>query len=839
MSGENKKTVELAPEIQELFDELRDSTMPEGVSEEILDMLDEVTSKYRSDASKDENTSGWNGGVGSTGSDPATADKERAEAIEADIERIRRAFVFAYKAHSTQKRKTGEPYIIHPLATAQILTELEVDADTLVAALLHDTVEDTPVTIELINEVFGEDIGLLVDGVTKLGQIPYSSREQQQAENMRKMFLAMAKDIRVILIKLADRLHNMRTMKHQDPAKQKEKALETRDIYAPLAHRLGIYKIKWELEDLCLRYTDPDAYYELVGAISQKRSEREKFLDKVVGEMDARIKEMGIHAEIEGRPKHFYSIYNKMKQQGKHLDQIYDIFACRIIVDTVSDCYAVLGLVHEMYYPMPGRFKDYIAMPKPNMYQSLHTTVIGKEGIPFEVQIRTLAMHRTAEYGIAAHWKYKEAGNSNVKAKNTALDTKLSWLRQILDWQGDSKDAGEYLDSLKTGLAAEEVFVFTPKGDVISLPLHSCPIDFAYSIHSGIGNRMYGAKVNGRLVPLSYELQNGDIVEVLTSDQIKGPSRDWLKMVKTSAAKSKINSWFKKESRDDNILLGREMVEREIKKIGFAPSQLLQKAYVAVILKKTTQNTLDDLYAAIGYGVITAQKVVGRLRDEYIRSLPEDERFELGYRVTSGGQVVYQPLTKDILDEKNIMAGPALVASSQEQTHTGKRASNKAHQETGVVVTGIENCLVHLSRCCNPVPGDEIIGYITRGNGVGVHRKDCSNIRNIMRNATASARAAERASRLIEVYWNNQKHTKAIYPVEFTVIAHDRRHLLADISNAIAEERIPITSAQMSAMKDITARFNMTIEVKDQEQLDRVLGRIKAIRDVIEVRKGN
>ena len=397
---------------------------------------------------------------------------------------------------------------------------------------------------------------------------------------MRKMFLAMAKDIRVILIKLADRLHNMRTMKHQNPDRQREISMETRDIYAPLAHRLGIYKIKWELEDLCLRYTDPDAYYELVGAISQKRSEREKFLENVVGEMSERITQMGIHAEIEGRPKHFYSIYNKMKKQDKHLDQIYDIFACRIIVDTVSDCYAVLGLVHEMYYPMPGRFKDYIAMPKPNMYQSLHTTVIGKEGIPFEVQIRTLAMHRTAEYGIAAHWKYKESGSSNVKAKNTSFDNKLSWLRQILDWQGESKDANEYLDSLKTGLVAEEVFVFTPKGDVISLPLHSCPIDFAYAIHSGIGNRMYGAKVNGRLVPLSYELQNGDIVDILTSEQIKGPSRDWLKMVKTSQAKSKINSWFKKESRDDNILIGKENLEREMKKLGFAPHQLLQKPFV-------------------------------------------------------------------------------------------------------------------------------------------------------------------------------------------------------------------------------------------------------------------
>ncbi len=810
MSAENKKTEELSPETEAFFSSLRDGTWPEDIGEDILDMIEEVITKYESYSSeKDES------------------------------ERIRRAFVFAYKAHSSQKRKSGEPYIIHPIATAQILTELEVDADTLVAALLHDTVEDTQVTIELITEVFGEDVALLVDGVTKLGRIAYSSREEQQAENMRKMFLAMAKDIRVILIKLADRLHNMRTMKHQNPERQKEIAKETLDIYAPLAHRLGIYKIKWELEDLCLRYTDPDAYYELVGAISQKRSEREKFLATVVDELSTRVSQMGIKAEIEGRPKHFYSIYNKMKNQDKHLDQIYDIFACRIIVDTVSDCYAVLGLVHEMYYPMPGRFKDYIAMPKPNMYQSLHTTVIGKEGVPFEVQIRTLAMHRTAEYGIAAHWKYKESGSSQ-NSKTTSFDNKLSWLRQILDWQGESKDAGEYLDSLKTGLVAEEVFVFTPKGDVFSLPLHSCPIDLAYTIHSGIGNRMYGAKVNGRIVPLSYEVQNGDIIEILTSEQIKGPSRDWLKMVKTSAAKSKINAWFKRASRDENILLGKESLEREMKKLGFTPQQLLQKEHVEVILKKTAQNTLDDLYAAIGYGVITAQKVVGRLRDEYIKALPEDERFELGYRVTGNGQVVYQPLAKEILDERNIGSTPAAVlASNQERGHSGKHIPTKDRPENNVVVTGIDNCLVHLSRCCNPLPGDEIIGYITRGNGVGVHRKDCSNIRHIVRNATASAKAAERASRLIEVYWSNQEHSKAVYPVEFTVIAHDRRHLLADISNAIAEERIPITSAQMAAMKDITARFTMTIEVKDQEQLDRVLGRIKAIRDVIEVRKGS
>jgi len=783
--------------------DLRDFTFPQDIDASLLDMIDEVISRYKSYSEHD------------------------------DSERIRNAFIFAYKAHSTQVRRTGEPYIIHPVATAQILTELEVDTDTIVAALLHDTVEDTPVTLELISELFGEDVLLLVDGVTKLGRIPYSSKEEIQAENMRKMFLAMAKDIRVVLIKLADRLHNMRTMKHQSPEKQREKALETRDIYAPLAHRLGIYKIKWELEDLCLRYIDKDAYYELVGSISQKRSEREKFLASVVAELQERISAMGIEAEIEGRPKHFYSIYNKMKTQGKNLDQIYDLFACRIIVGTVSDCYAVLGLVHEMYYPMPGRFKDYIAMPKPNMYQSLHTTVIGKEGKPFEVQIRTLAMHRTAEYGIAAHWKYKETGSSTAPTKSNAMDTKLSWLRQLLDWQGESKDAGEFLDSLKTGLVAEEVFVFTPKGDVISLPKHSVPIDFAYTIHSGVGNRMYGAKVNGRLVPLSYELQNGDIVEILSSDQIKGPSRDWLKIVKSASARSKINQWFKKESREENITHGHDLVEREIKKVGFTPAQLLKPEYIEIILKKNTLASLDDLYAAIGYGAMTAPKIVGKLRDEYIRSLPEDERFKTGYRVTPGGQVVYAPLQVELLDEKNAGAPTSTPKEVIERSRTPRKQN-----DTGVIVTGIDNCLIHLSRCCNPVPGDPIIGYVTRGNGVGVHKQDCTNIANIVKNSTASAKAAERASRLIDVYWDNEAHPNALYPVEFTVIAHDRRHLLAEISNAIAEEKISICSAQMQAAKDITARFTMTIEVKNQAQYDRVLGRIKAIRDVIEVRKG-
>jgi GTP pyrophosphokinase len=788
--------------ILELFEaDLRDPTFPENLAPEILESFEEVIARYKSYTEQD------------------------------DTDKLRRAFVFAFKAHGPQLRKTGEPYIIHPLATTEILTELEVDSDTLVAALLHDTVEDTAVSLSLIAELFGDDVALLVDGVTKLGRIPYSSKEETQAENMRKMFLAMAKDIRVILIKLADRLHNMRTIKHLPPDKQIEKAKETLDIYAPLAHRLGIYKIKWELEDLCLRYLDRDAYYELVGAISQKRSEREEFLSEVVSELQKRIGEMGIDAEIEGRPKHFYSIYNKMKTQGKTLDQIFDLFACRIIVNTVSDCYAVLGLVHDLYYPMPGRFKDYIAMPKPNMYQSLHTTVIGKKGTPFEVQIRTLSMHRTAEYGIAAHWRYKEGETTGSHNSQDAVDSKLSWLRQLLDWQGESKDAGEFLDSLKNGLVADEVFVFTPKGDVISLPAHSVPIDFAYTIHSGVGNRMYGAKVNGRIVPLTYELQNGDIVEILASEKVHGPSRDWLKIVKSSAARSKINQWFKKEMREENVIHGREVMEREIKKSGFTYAQLTKPDFMDTALRKQSFGSLDDMYAAVGYGGIPASKIISRLKDEYVKSLPEDERFALGYRITSAGQVVYSPLPTGITEEN-------IVTSAKSLPKNKSVRKNKKLNDSGIVVKGIENCLVHLSRCCSPVPGDPIIGYVTRGNGVGVHRTDCSNIRNILKNSGDTAKNAEKASRLIDVYWD-QRGEQETYQVELSILAHDRRHLLADISNAISEEKVSIITAQLQAMKDVTANFNMTIEVKNQNQYDRVVGRLKAIRDVIEVRRGH
>ncbi len=757
-------------------------------------------------------------------------DKYSNYSMNFNSDKLIKAYKYAYKAHGNQKRATGEPYIIHPVATAEILTELEVDQDTLVAALLHDTVEDTNSSAEEIKEEFGTEVATLVEGVTKLGRIPYSSKEEIQAENFRKMFLAMAKDIRVVLIKLSDRLHNMRTMEYLEPRKQLEKAKETLDIYAPLAHRLGIYRIKWELEDLCLRYIDRDAFYQLVGSIAQKRSDREKYLEQVTNELKDRIEKMNIHCEIEGRPKHFYSIYRKMKTQDKLLDQIYDLFATRIIVDTVSDCYAVLGLVHEMYRPMPGRFKDYIAMPKPNMYQSLHTTVIGPKGIPFEVQIRTLLMHRTAEYGIAAHWRYKEDSPASKTADG--FDGKLAWLRQLLDWQNEMRDASEFMETLRNGLVADEVFVFTPKGDVVSLPAGSVPIDFAYNIHSGIGNSMYGAKVNGRIVPLTYNLKNGDIVEILTSDKVNGPSRDWMKLVKSTSARSKINQWFKKEMREENISRGREIFERELKKSGFSPKQLTKHDFLEPIFKRYTLQSLEDLYSAIGYGGISAGKVIPRLKDEYIKSLSEEERLKLGYRITPSGHVIYNPLPSKITTTE----GTSDVAASSKKDL--KTKSYKSGTDFGIIVPGIDNCLVNLSRCCSPVPGDRIIGYITRGKGVAVHRTDCSNIRSILESSGISAKDNERVSRLIEVRWD--KETKiSSFQVELTILSHDRKNLLLDISNAIAEENVSIISGNMSSLKDVTATVKMTLEFSNQTQYDRVIGRIKAIRDIIEVKRGN
>lgn len=745
------------------------------------------------------------------------------------------AIQFAFKAHLKQRRASGEPYIIHPYSVALNLTELKVDEDTIIAALLHDTVEDTSVSLHDITTRYGQKVSKLVDGVTKLKKITYNSKEELQAENFRKMFLAMAEDIRVVLIKLADRLHNMRTLEYMPRRKQERIARETADIYAPLAARLGIYKWKWELEDLCLKFLEPSAYQELAGAIAQKRSEREEYLDKVMVDLKESIDAVGITAEIEGRPKHLYSIYKKMKTKHKHLNEIYDLFACRVIVDTVTECYACLGIVHEKYKPMAGRFKDYISVPKSNGYQSLHTTVIGPEGIPFEVQIRTHEMHQQAEYGVAAHWRYKAGDNVSKKAIKT--DKKLSWLRQLLDWQQDMKNSTQYMEELREGLIEDEVYVFTPKGDVLALPEGSTSIDFAYKIHSEVGHHMYGARVNDKLEPLDYQLENGDVVEILTSDQVKGPSRDWLSLVKTNTAKNKINHWFKQESKEDAIKRGREEVKREIHNSGFVALQLLRSEFLEPILKRYSFNNVDDMYAAIGQNNsgsgISAQRIVPKLRDEYIKSLPEEERRELGYRIGDRGQVIYSPVNP-------------VLKKAQENAEKGidKRVEVAGNQsnEYGIIVEGIDNCLMNLGNCCNPVPGDDIIGYVTRGNGVTVHRKDCNNVKKLVDikegnyEGDVTKKEHEEVARLINVYWdpNAKDHS---YKVPIVITARDRSGLLLDISNAIQDENVDIISGQMNSVKGITAKLHLTLEVLYQEQYDRVIGRIKAIKDVADVRR--
>jgi guanosine-3',5'-bis(diphosphate) 3'-pyrophosphohydrolase len=703
---------------------------------------------------------------------------------DCDFDLIEKAHNISLEAHQGQQRVSGDPFIVHPMEVANILADFELDCTAIVAGILHDTIEDTTCTYKEIKEKFGEEVASLVDGVTKLGKIPYTSKEELQAENLRKMFLAMAKDIRVMLIKLADRLHNMRTLKYMSPEKQIEKAKETLEIYAPLAHRLGISKIKWELEDLCFRYLDSKGYYELVNKIAQKRREREAFIAKIIETLQEKTIEIGIEARIEGRPKHFYSIYRKMIQQNKTLDQIFDLFALRVIVNSVKDCYAVLGLVHEIYKPMPGRFKDYIAMPKPNMYQSLHTTLIGHEGIPFEVQIRTWEMHRVAEVGIAAHWRYKEG-----KAADEGSDNKLSWLRQLLEWQKEMRDASEFMETLKIDLFTDEVFVFTPKGDVISLPAGSTPIDFAYYIHSAIGNKMSGAKVNNKLVPIEYVLKNGDIVEILTSSNVHGPSRDWLKIVKSSQAKNKINQWFKKEKREENIIRGKEMIERELKKQAFTYNQLFKPEWVEIIIKKYTFSSLDDIYAAIGYGAMTANRVISRLKEEYRKSIKLDEFTEH-------------------------------MAEAIEQK---KKTVTKNLPENGVIVKGIKNCLVRISRCCNPVPGDDIIGYITRGRGVSIHRKDCINITNNI----------DGDNRLIEVSWYTSNNVA--YKADITVMANDRTALLMDITNVIGEAKIPLKAMNARTTKDQIAIMNLTLEITNTEQLEKIIKKIRRVNGVFEV----
>ena len=715
-----------------------------------------------------------------------------------DISMIEKAYKIAYEAHEGQKRKSGEPYIIHPLCVAIILADLELDKETIVAGLLHDVVEDTVMTTEEITKEFGAEVALLVDGVTKLGQLSYSAdKVEVQAENLRKMFLAMAKDIRVILIKLADRLHNMRTLKYMKPEKQKEKARETMDIYAPLAQRLGISKIKVELDDLSLKYLEPEVYYDLVEKIALRKTERQKFVDGIVAEVRAHIEKAGIKAQIDGRVKHFFSIYKKMVNQDKTLDQIYDLFAVRIIVDTVKDCYAALGVIHEMYKPIPGRFKDYIAMPKPNMYQSLHTTLIGPSGRPFEIQIRTFEMHRTAEYGIAAHWKYKEASNNggtvNVSKQE---EEKLSWLRQILEWQKDMSDGKEFMSLLKSDLDlfAESVYCFTPAGDVKNLPNGSTPIDFAYSIHSAVGNKMIGARANGKLVNIDYVIQNGDRIEIITSQNSKGPSRDWLKIVKSAQAKNKINQWFRNELKEDNITRGKELMAAYCKSRSITLSDLMKPSYMESVMRKYGFRDWDSALAAIGHGGLKEGQVVNKLLDEYNKQ--------------------HQ---KEITDE-HIM-----------EATEGKEKMRIAKSGNGIVVKGIHDVAVRFSKCCSPVPGDEIVGFVTRGRGISVHRTDCVNVMNLSETDRA---------RLIEAEWQKSEPDKnERYTVEIKIFGYNRTGLLVDISKIFTERKIDLSSLNCRVNKQGVATILLTFDVQGKEELASLTAKIHQIESVIDIQR--
>ncbi len=708
----------------------------------------------------------------------------------ADIKKVTRAFEYANAAHQGQLRISGEPYIHHPLHVALILAELEVDVQSIIAALLHDVVEDTDVSLDEIKSLFGDNVAVLVDGVTKLGKISYTNKEEQQVENLRKMFLAMAKDIRVILIKLADRLHNMRTLKSMTPEKQREKARETMEVYAPLAHRLGIATIKGELEDLALKFLDPIAYQEITESIKQKKIERDTYISEVMQSLEHKLKAIGIKGQINGRAKHFYSIYRKMYTQQKSLDEIYDLFAVRIIVDTVSDCYTVLGMVHEQFSPIPMRFKDYIAMPKPNMYQSLHTTVIGPNGNPLEIQIRTWEMHTVAEKGVAAHWKYKEGISGS-----TDYDAKFAWVRQLLEIQKETMDEDEFMRTLKIDMFADEVFVFTPQGDVINLPAGATPIDFAFSIHSAIGYKMMGARINGKIMPIDTTLQNGDIVEIMTSASIYGPSRDWLKIVKTSQARNKINQWFKKERRDENIVRGKDLIDKELKRHSLSFNQLFRQAWIDPVLKRYNLNNLDDLYASIGYGGLTAQKIIMRLRDEYLKIAK-----------TENPNITPETLVADAL------------ASAP--------AANKTKASNGIIVHGIDNCLVRLSRCCNPVPGDDIIGFITKGRGVSVHRRDCPNM-------SMTALSEEDLDRLIKVTWEDTKN--ASYLVDLQIEADDRTGLLAEITSSMMDLKIPMRSFSARTTKGNVAIVTLTAQISNTGQLDLIHKRMRSIPGVYDI----
>lgn len=707
----------------------------------------------------------------------------------ADTKKIMKAYTIAKENHGEQLRKSGEPYIIHPLEVAYILACLGMDESTICAALLHDVIEDTTITRKQIVQELSEEIADMVDGVTKLGKIDYSTIEEQQVENYRKMFLAMGKDIRVILIKLADRLHNMRTLKHLTRDRQIANAKETMELYAPLANRLGIYSLKWELEDLAFKYLYPEDYREIVEGIDKKREERLAFIDKIMDEIRMHLKKQKIDAEITGRAKHLYSIYRKMRRDDKTLDQIYDLFALRILVNSVKDCYAALGVVHDLYNPMPGRFKDYISVPKPNMYQSLHTTLIGPKGTPFEVQIRTWDMHRVAEFGIAAHWAYKEA-NKNKKSNVIVEADKLSWLRETLEWQKDMQDPQEFLNTLKTELFEDEVYVFTPKGAIKVLPRGATPIDFAYAIHAEIGHHMIGCKINSKMMPIITQIKSGDIIEILTSDQSKGPSRDWLKFIKSTSAKNKILQWFKRNEREENIAKGKEAIEKEIKRIGMSHAELFKPEFVQVAMDRYKFSSLDDMYASVGFGTISQGKVIARMLEEYRKEHQEEN---------------VEKKIEELVHEKN---KPHNVSSE------------------GVEVKGIENCLVKLSKCCNPVPGDEIVGYITRGRGVSVHRRDCQNIGSLL----------EEENRMIDVAWaiNDQKSS---YEVEIEIAANDRNGLLSDIMKIITGIKLKLIAVSARASKEKIATVELTVEVEDLNQLNQLMKLLRRVDSVYEVKR--
>ena len=714
-----------------------------------------------------------------------------------DVSMIRKAYETAKKAHGDQCRKSGEPYIIHPLWVAIILADLEMDKETIAAGLLHDVVEDTKVSEDEIREMFGEEVSLLVDGVTKLGRLSYSSDKLEvQAENLRKMFLAMAKDIRVIIIKLADRLHNMRTLQFMTPEKQKEKAKETMDIYAPIAQRLGISKIKTELDDLALKYSQPEVFFDLVRQINARKTEREEFVEQIVKEVSAHMKNANIKAEVNGRVKHFFSIYRKMVNQDKTVDQIYDLFAVRIIVDSVKDCYAALGVIHELYTPIPGRFKDYIAMPKPNMYQSLHTTLMSSVGQPFEIQIRTQEMHKTAEYGIAAHWKYKES-NDGKKSVEAQEEEKLSWLRQILEWQRDMSDNREFLSLIKgdLDLFAEDVYCFTPQGDVKNLPNGSTPIDFAYAIHSAVGNKMVGARVNGKLVNIDYKIQNGDRIEILTSQNSRGPSRDWLNIVKSTQAKNKINQWFKKEFKESNIIKGKELINAYCKEKGINGPDILQNKYEEVVQKKYGFRDWESVLAAVGHGGLKEGQVVNRLVEEY-------------------GKEHKQEITDEVVLER-----------------VAEAAKNKVHiakSKSGIVVKGIDDMAVRFSRCCNPVPGDEIVGFVTRGRGLSIHRTDCVNMLHLTE--------AERA-RLIDAEWESEvtEESGGQYLSEIKMYAHDRQGLLMEMSRIFTEAEVDVKSMNVRTSKQGTATIETGFIVHDKEELARIVKKLRQLEGVIDI----